>query len=198
MFFPRKTCSRQNESLCSTFVPEKNLAPTNRFNNIFKIFVFMISTKSYQKIKILLAAPFYTHLLTIAKSQKFTSFKITSFSKQTVSLERCRKNQFWHSHAAWESFFFLIPTQRGSAKNNFCNTSPARMRFFHFFDTSPAGSSKIMKMLFLNHLVGVTSPKTRSANRYQNHLYRARTFYLLIFQIHQNLIIMFKMYYNFQ
>ena len=98
------------------------------------------------------------------------------------SLERCRKNQFLHSHAAWESLLFLIRTQRGSAKNNFCDTSPARMRFFHFFDTSPAGSSKIMKMLLLNHLVGVTSPKSRSANRYQNHLYRARTFYLLIFR----------------
>ena len=142
--------------------------------------------------------PHFTHFLTIAKSQKFTSSKITSSSTQAFSLERCHKNQFLHSHAAWESLLFLIRTQRGSAKNNFCDTSPARMRFFHFFDTSPAGRSKIMKMLLLNHLVGVTSPKTRSANRYQNHLYRARTFYLLIFQIHQNLISMFKMYYNFQ
>ena len=77
---------------------------------------------------------------------------------------------FFDSHARWGCDFLLL------------RHLPSENAIFHFFDTSPAGSSKIMRMLFWNHLVGVTSPKTRSANRYQNHLYRARTFYLLIFE----------------
>ena len=51
---------------------------------------------------------------------------------------RCRKNRFWHSHAAWQAFFFLIAMQRGNAICDFCNTSPARMRFFSLLPHVPS------------------------------------------------------------
>ena len=38
--------------------------------------------------------------------------------------------------------FFLIPTQRGSAIFTFCDTSPARMRFFSFFQHLPSEKLK--------------------------------------------------------
>ena len=48
------------------------------------------------------------------------------------------KNNFWHSNAAWEAFFFLIAMQRGNAICDFCNTSPARMRFFSLLPHVPS------------------------------------------------------------
>ena len=64
------------------------------------------------------------------------------FLESTFSCERCRKNHFWHSHTTWESFFFSIPTQRGSTIFTPCDTSPARMRFFSFFQHLPCEKLK--------------------------------------------------------
>ena len=61
-----------------------------------------------------------------------------SIFKFAFSSERCRKKQFWHSHAARQSFFFLIRMQRGNAISNFFNTSPARMRFLSFCQHVPS------------------------------------------------------------
>ena len=81
---------------------------------------------------------------------------------------RCRKSQFSHSHAAWQSFFFLIAMQHGNAICHFCDTSPARMRFFHFCHTSPAISSEIMIRPLSNHCFGVTPWTTPNVNRHKN------------------------------
>ena len=45
--------------------------------------------------------PFFT----TPKSSKFTT-KFSCLMQQTFSLERCCKNQFSRSHAAWEAFLF--------------------------------------------------------------------------------------------
>ena len=141
MFFCRKTSTRQKVLLCSSFVPEKLSLPPLVLTTFSKCHFLWFQENLIKKSKSCWP-PHFTHFLTIAKSQNFTSFKITSSSKQAFSLERCRKNQFWHSHAAWESLFFLIRTQRGNAKNNVCDTSPARMRFFSFFRHLPSGKLK--------------------------------------------------------
>ena len=86
--------------------------------------------------------PHFSHFFTTPKSQKFTTTKFSCFVKPTFSLERCCKNQFRHSHAAWEAFFFVIRTQRGSTIFAFCDTSPARRRFFSFFQHLPSENQK--------------------------------------------------------
>ena len=58
--------------------------------------------------------------------------------QQTFSLQRCCKNQFSRSHAAWEAFFCLLLMQHGSAIFAFCNTSRARRRFFSLFQHLPS------------------------------------------------------------
>ena len=63
--------------------------------------------------------------------------KFDDLQQSTFSLERCRNSRFRPSHAAWGSFFFVIPMQRGNAKNAFVDTSPARIRFFFIFSTPP-------------------------------------------------------------
>ena len=171
MFFLRKTGTRQKELLCSTFVPEKNLAPTTGFNNIFKISIFMTLTKSYQKIKILLAAPFYT----LFDHRKITKIYIIQnyiiFDTSVFAREVSQKSILALPCCMGDIIFFWSAPSVEVRKTTFATPPQRECDFFHFFNTSPAGSSKIMRMLFWNHLVGVTSPKTRSANRYPNHLY---------------------------
>ena len=84
----------------------------------------------------------FSHFFTTPKSPKFTTTKFSCFVKPTFSLERCCKNQFRHSHAAWEAFFFVIRTQRGSTIFALCDTSPARRRFFSFFRHLPSENQK--------------------------------------------------------
>ena len=118
------------------------LAPTNGFSNILD---FCACHKVHQKVikmQIHTGRPILHTFWPPKIKQKLQQQKISGSPKLTFSSERCRKNQFWHSHAAWESFFFLIRTQRWSAKNNFCDTSPARMRFFSFFRHLPSGKLK--------------------------------------------------------
>ena len=42
---------------------------------------------------------------------------------------RCRNDGNSHSRVAWRSLFVLLPMQRGSSTNNFCNTSAAKLAF---------------------------------------------------------------------
>ena len=74
--------------------------------------------------------------------QNLQQQKIQALLKQTFSCERCRKNHFLHSHAAWRSLFFLIRTQRGSTIFTFCDTSHTRSSFFSFFQHLPSGKLK--------------------------------------------------------
>ena len=69
----------------------------------------MFFVKSYfffKNMKILTASPFETlfHPLKFTKHHNNNNKKY-NFDKQAFSLERCRKNRFWRSHAAWDSFF---------------------------------------------------------------------------------------------
>ena len=84
----------------------------------------------------------FSYFFTTPKPQKFTTTTFSCFVKPTFSLERCCKNQFRHSHAAWEAFFFVIRTQRGSTIFAFCDTSPARRRFFSFVRDLPSENQK--------------------------------------------------------
>ena len=86
--------------------------------------------------------PHFSYFFTTPKSSKFTTTKFSCFVKPTFSLERCCKNQFRHSHAAWEAFVFVIRTQRGSTIFALCDTSPARRRFFSFFRHLPSENQK--------------------------------------------------------
>ena len=109
--------------------------------------------------------PHFSYFFTTPKSQKFTTTKISCFVKRTFSLERCCKNQFRHSHAAWEAFFFVIRTQRGSTIFAFCDTSPARRRFFFFhFSTPPQReSTKSTK----SHFEAMVSTRRRGSRQKQ-------------------------------
>ena len=111
--------------------------------------------------------PHFSYFFTTPKPPKFTTTKFSCFVKPTFSLERCCKNQFRHSHAAWEAFFFVIRTQRGSTIFAFCDTSPARRRFFHFFDTSPARIKKINKIALRSYGFDASARKSPKANRQQ-------------------------------
>ncbi len=79
-----------------------------------------------------------SHFFTTPKSPKFTTTRFSCLMQQTFSLERCCKNQFSRSHAAWEAFFVLLLMQHGSAIFAVCNTSRARRRFFSFFQHLPS------------------------------------------------------------
>ena len=103
---------------------------------VYKIMIFIIICKMLRK-------QFILHTFAFAKICNNKTFIMIYFlAKTAFSCERCRKNHFLHSHAAWESFFFLIPTQRGSAIFTLCDTSPARMRFFSFFQHLPSEKLK--------------------------------------------------------
>ena len=86
--------------------------------------------------------PHFSYFFNTPKPPKFTTTKFSYFVTPTFSLERCCKNQFRHSHAAWEAFFFVIRTQRGSTIFAFCDTSPARRRFFSCFRHLPSVNQK--------------------------------------------------------
>ena len=119
----------------------KNLAPTNGFNNIFKISIFMISTKSYQKIKILLAAPFYT----LFDHRKITKFYIIQnyiiFEASVFAREVSQKSIlalpccmgviiFFDPHPAWE------------CEKQLLRHLPSENAIFSFFRHLPSGKLK--------------------------------------------------------
>ena len=128
---------------------------------------FTLFKKSYNFIKNEESywLPHFNHFCTPQKPPKSTTTKKYTFFKRAFSLERCRKNHFWHSHAAWQSFFCLIPMQRGSAKTNFCDTSPARMRFFKLLPHVPSGKLRnhenaILESLSRRHVVNYENRKS--------------------------------------
>ena len=103
----------------------------------FRVFIFLYNFQHLAKKQESYWPLHFSHFYTTPKSPKFTSTKFSCFVAPTFSHERCRKSQFRHSHAAWESLFFLIRTQRGSAIFIVDDTSPARRRFFFIFSTPP-------------------------------------------------------------
>ena len=118
------------------------LAPTNAFDNISNSRPFHVTSTNLSKSENLAGRP-VLDVFAPAKIYNNKSFSIIpSLAETTFSLERCRKNQFRHSHAAWGSFFFVVRTQRGSAIFTLDDTSPARMRFFFIFSTPPQRESK--------------------------------------------------------
>ena len=91
--------------------------------------------------------------------------KFIHFSNEHSRSRGVEKNHFWHSHAAWGSLFFLIPMQRGNAKSYFCDTSPARMRFFLLLPHVPSGKLKnhenaILESMCRRHVVNYKNRKS--------------------------------------
>ena len=74
--------------------------------------------------------------------------RVTEMNKSTFPLERCRKNEFSPSHAAWEAENKTLPMQHGKAKPYFCDTSRVGRSM-----------SQMMKFLLLLILVDLGSNK---------------------------------------
>ena len=74
--------------------------------------------------------------------------RVTEMNKSTFPLERCRKNEFSFSHAAWEAETKTFPMQHGKAKPYFCDTS-----------WMGRSMSQMMKFLLLLILVDLGSNK---------------------------------------
>lgn len=53
--------------------------------------------------------------------------RVEKMKKMTFSRGRCRKSEKSRSHAAWQSKKKTSPMQHGNVKNDFCDTSRARM-----------------------------------------------------------------------
>ena len=49
--------------------------------------------------------------------------RVKEMKQIAFPLERCRKNEFSPSHAAWEAEKKTLPMQHGKAKTHFCDTS---------------------------------------------------------------------------
>ena len=75
--------------------------------------------------------------------------RVTEMNKSTFPLERCRKNEFSPSHAAWEAEQKTLPMQHGKAKPYFCDTSRVGRSM-----------SQMMKFLLLLILVDLGSNNT--------------------------------------
>ena len=128
------------------------LAPTNGFSNILD---FCESHKIHQKVikmQIHTGRPILHTFWPPKIKQKLQQQKINGSPKLTFSLERCRKNHFWHFHAAWESFFF-IRTQRGSTKTTVATPAQRECTFF-MFSTPPSEKLK-------NHQYALLEPPCR-------------------------------------
>ena len=87
--------------------------------------------KSYQKIKILLAAQFYT-FVNHRKITKFDFIQNYNMFETNVFAREVSQKSILALPCCMGVVMFLIRTQRGNAKNIFCGTSSARMRFFIF------------------------------------------------------------------
>ena len=64
--------------------------------------------------------------------------------------------------------FVWFPCSVGMRKTLFATPPQRECDLFHFFNTSKARSSKIMKMQSSDHCFGVASSTARTANRYKN------------------------------
>ena len=73
--------------------------------------------------------------------------------------------------------FFWSPCSVGMRFVTFATPPQRECDFFHFFNTSPARSSKIMKMQSSDHCFGVASSTARTANRYKNRILHRRHFF---------------------
>ena len=158
----------------------------------FLFFQILYNFQNFDKKQESCWPPHFNHFFTTPKSPKFTTIKFPCFVEPTFSLQRCRKNQFWHSHAAWESLFFVLRTQRGSSIFTLDDTSPARRRFFSFSQKSAARSSKINKIASRSHGLDVSARKARKANRHKIFTYPPRLRSGRVFRIAQNLTNRFR------
>ena len=109
--------------------------------------------------------PHFSYFFTTPKSQKFTTTKFSCFVKPTFSLERCCKNQFRHSHAAWEAFFC---DPHPAWEHDFCilRHLPSEKAIFSFVRHLPSENqtnqqNRISKLWFRR--VGAEVAKSKSA-----------------------------------
>ena len=86
--------------------------------------------------------PHFSYSFTTPKSPKFTTTQFSCFVKPTFSLERCCKNQFRHSHAAWAAFFLWSAPSVGARFLHFATPPQREGDFLNFFDTSLARINK--------------------------------------------------------
>ena len=143
------------------FVPEQILAPTNGFNNILNFMIFMNLSKNYQKSIILLAAPFYT-LFDHDKITTIYNTLIFMFHKTDVPVREVLKKSILALPCCMGMIFFFDSRLGGNAISCFFNTSPARMRFFHVFNTSAARSPKINKSVSRSPCLDAPARKTQN------------------------------------
>ena len=111
--------------------------------------------------------PHFSLFFTTPKSPKFTTTKFSCFVKPTFSLERGCKNQFLHSHAAWEAFFLWSAPSVGARFLHFATPPQREGDFFHFFDPSPARIKKINKFALRSYGFDASARKSPKANRQQ-------------------------------
>ena len=165
---------------------------TFSFFTIFKkSYKFSKNVKSYWFIH-------FNNFFTSRNPPKSTTTKIWSFFKLAFSFERCRRNQFWHSHAAWRSLFFWSAPSVGARFSHFATPPQRECHFFHFFNTSNARSSKILKNAILHTLNPRHGLNGQPQKCYKNPLFLWREIYWSKFEVHQNLINVYKKYWNYK
>ena len=101
------------------------------------------------------------------KTTKIHNNKIFIFCETDVLTREVLQKSISALPCCMGSIFFVIRTQRGSTIFAFCDTSPARRRFFHFSDTSPARIKKINKIALRSYGFDASARKSPKANRKQ-------------------------------
>ena len=134
----------------------QNLAPTNGFSNIFHF-------DDFQKIKYFWS--FSSFPLNSPRGCQFADPKSTKIHNNK-NLMICKNRRSRSGGVAilgfglpmlhGDRFFLWSPCSVGTPKMHSSTPPQREFDFFHFFNTSPARSSKIMKMMLYNHCVGVT------------------------------------------
>ena len=95
-------------------------------------------------------------------------------------------------------FSFWLPCSMGAPKTHFATPPQREGDFFHFFNTSNARSSKILKNAILHTLNPRHGLNGQPPKCYKNSFFLGREIYWSKFEVHQNLINVYKKYWNYQ
>ena len=144
----------------------RNLAPTNGFNNIFNLDIFKQILYFVIMFNFCTTSPARMRIDLPKIHQNLQQQKFDQFSESHSRSRGVAKVTFRLPMLHGDRFLFCFPCSMGMRKPTFATPPQRECDFFHFCHTSPARSSKLMKMPFSNHCFGVISLTTRTSNRH--------------------------------
>jgi len=138
-------------------------------------------------MKNLTGRPILATLLPPQNHQNQQQQKFNNFSNSHSRSRGVNKISFRTPLLHGNRFFCWLPCSMGMRISAFARPLQRECDNFHFCHTSPARTSKIMKMRFPNHCFGVTSSTAWSANCYKMCILPRHFFFWPNFVLRQNM-----------